>query len=102
MEAVLVERALPAPLGFFFQRVEPLGDVVGGGAALLCVSGHALIEHSGDRSLLDPLAVITAVQARQDAANQSRVLGEFAQIGAGTLFAGSKPQHRVLEPRGDE
>ena len=39
MEAAVVERALPAAFGFLLERVQPLGDVVGGGRAFFGIAG---------------------------------------------------------------
>ena len=39
MESVLIERRCPATLGFVFQRVQPLGNVISRSGALLYVAG---------------------------------------------------------------
>ena len=102
MEAVLVERALPAALGFVFQRIEPLGDVVGGGCAFFGISGHTRAEHAGDRRLLDDLAVVAAVQPVENIADRACIFDQLAQIGAGALLAGGKAQNRILEAGRDQ
>ena len=60
------------------------------------------VEHAGDRRLLDHRAGIAGVQAVEQLADRARLLDELAQIGAGALLAGRKPQHRVLEAGGDQ
>ena len=48
-----------------------------------------LAKHTGDRRLLDHLAIIAAVQIVQDAANDPGVLDQRQQVAAGALIAAS-------------
>ena len=102
MEAVLVEAPLPAALGLFLERVEPLGDVVGGGGPGLEIVGDFGREHAGNRRLLDHLAVIAAVQPGEDAADGASFLHQFVQVVAGALFSRCEPEHRILQAGRDQ
>ena len=102
MESVFVERTLPAALGFVFQRVKPLGYVVRGGGTGLGIGGDLGCEHSGDRRLLDDLAVVAAVQPVEDVADRACVLNQLAQVGARALLAGGKAQNRIVESGRDQ
>ena len=79
------ETADPAALDLVGQRIEALGDVVGGGIGGGDVAGDLRAQHAGDRRLLDHLAVIAAVQIVQDAADDAGVLHQRQQVAAGAL-----------------
>ena len=55
MEAVLVERALPAAFGLLFESIQPFGDIVGRGVKEVAVIDQALIG-SADARKLDEFA----------------------------------------------
>src|SRR5262245_30503560 len=98
MKAVaLLEAALPAALGLVRQHVEAARDILRGLVRLRPIVEDARPQHARDRGLLDQLAIVTAVQAQEQAADRARLLDQAEQIGAAAVLAGGEPQHRVLK-----
>src|SRR5207244_4766822 len=84
----LGEIALPAALGLVGPRVEPARDVFRRVGRLAGVAENARRQHAGDRRLLDHLAAIAAVQAREHVANDAGLGDDPAQIRARAFLAG--------------
>ena len=102
-QAALRQRlAVPAALGLLRQRVEPLGDISGGGLRVPCLLQELRIERAGNRDLLDDEARIAAVQALQDRADLARRLNDVTQIPAAAACAVASDEQRILEPLADE
>src|SRR6266404_593091 len=96
------ELALPAAIGLALEGVEALGDVGRGGRRLGGIAEDLGVEHAENSGLLDDLAVVAAVDAGEDVADDARLLDHIVQIDAGALLAGGQLEHRVLEAGGDE
>jgi hypothetical protein len=91
--------AIKQPPASVLERVEPPGDVVGSVHRVLRMAGYFRPQHTGDGSLFDHLAAVTAVQAMEDIADGARLLDQRTQVIARALLAGCQPEHGILEPR---
>src|SRR6185437_5092046 len=60
------------------------------------------IEYAEDRGLLDDLTAVATVQPGGEIPNSTGFLDKRLQIATGAFFAGSKPQHGLLDPGGDQ
>src|SRR6185437_11498989 len=69
---------------------------------LLSVAKNIRIEYAEDRGLLDDLTAVATVQPGEDIPNSTGFLDKRLQIATGAFFAGSKPQHGLLDPGGDQ
>src|SRR6185437_1376452 len=98
----LAELAFPAAFGLFGQHVKPLGNKRRSGFGLLSVAKNIGIEYAEDRGLLDDLTAVATVQPGEDIPNSTGFLDKRLQIATGAFFAGSKPQHGLLDPGGDQ
>ena len=64
----------------------------------LRIAVDRLAQHAGDGGLLDHLAIIAAVQAAQDAANDAGVFDQRPQVAAGAIAAGAGMKTQSSRP----
>jgi hypothetical protein len=92
----------PAAFGFLGERVEAPRYIGRGVVGCGRIAGDARRQHAGDGGLLDDLAIVAAVQAVQQVANDARFLDHPLQVRSGAFGAVRSLDHHFIETGADQ